>query len=123
MPIIEQEIFDKLSADAGVTAIVSDRIFPLPGDLDAVKPYITFQRISTTPSRGLDGNLNFARYRFQVASVGTTYLESKELANAVRNALDSTSTSTMMANELDQVDEDAGLYTIQDFLIFRGLDT
>ena len=120
MTLIEQDVYARLNV-AGVTAIVGTDIDPLPGDLDATKPYVTYQRISTIPVLGLEGNQDFATYRFQITSVARTYLETKQLANAVRTAMDSTSNATVMDNEFDRVDEDAGLSIVQDYLIYRQL--
>lgn len=120
MPLVEADIHTILSGASAVTDIVGTKIQPIPGKKQP-KPFLTYQRISTVPLVGLEGTQNFATYRVQINCWGRNALESKQLGEAVRQALDA-ETNIVFDNELDLFDEEAGPYAILDFLIYRQID-
>jgi len=85
---IEEALYYHLSHTAGVTALVSTRIYPLVAPQDAARPYLVYQRISTPRVRSHSGPSGLAHPRFQITGVAASYSAARGLANAVRAALD-----------------------------------
>lgn len=85
---IEEVMTLHLLATPAVAALVADRVIPLLIPLDAPRPAIAYQRVST-PERedAHDGPLGPATARIQLTCEGRTYAEAKALARAVRRSL------------------------------------
>lgn len=88
----EGALVSLLSADAGVTAIVADRIHPMTDPQDLVLPKITFQRISTARSAEAgaitnDGPTGLAVAHFQVDCWSADLLGAIRLAAAACRAI------------------------------------
>jgi len=88
MATIEEAIYAHLIADSGVSALVSTRIYPLMIPQDIALPAIAYQRISGPRQTAHDGPIEIAAGRFQITCQGTSYGSAKDVANAVRQALD-----------------------------------
>ena len=84
---MEEAIRTHLLATAGVTALVSQRVYcgarPQGGDL----PDIVINRISGAPVYTDDGNSGLSSARIQVDCYGATYAAAKGVAGAVFNSL------------------------------------
>ncbi|RMD51893.1 DUF3168 domain-containing protein [Candidatus Parcubacteria bacterium] len=85
---IEYGLYNKLKNDAGINALVSGRVYPLRLPQQPTLPAITYQRISTVRLQQLGGVTNNARVRFQIDSFAETFNEIKDIAAAIRAALD-----------------------------------
>jgi len=106
-----------LSADAGVTAIVATRIYPIKLPQNPTYEALTYQRISNT---GQDGTSTLRMSRWQINCWAEQYGEAQVLATAVKAALEEyinllgTPGINMarVVNELDDWDEDAEVYRV-----------
>jgi hypothetical protein len=111
----------------GVT--IGQRCYPIKAPQGAVRPYITFRRISGAPERHMGGPVPLAPARIQVECYAATYGAAKALADAVRLTLDgfrgevAVGTATFYArsialmNDLDdfvepQAGTDDGVYVV-----------
>lgn len=130
MATIEEAIYSHLIADAGVSALVSSRVYPLTIPQDIALPAIAYQRISGPRTHYHAGPSPVAQGRYQITCQAETYSASKGLANAVRSALDGYSGAVtsgeesleiegaFLVNELDGYEFDTEAETVRlDFLI------
>ena len=123
---VGKAIYDILSTDTAIAAIVGTHIFPelAPPDIDA--PYIVYSVVSNSPSdtKNTNGDIDVAS--IEVYSFQTTYNLAVDLGVSVRAALDrKTGTfntieiqSTNYVNEQMDVNEARKLWAaIQDYSI------
>ena len=89
MITIEEGLFAYLSANAGVSALVSTRIYPNKLPQTVTLPALTYQRIDSprVHSHDSSGSVGTARPRFQFDCWATTYAAAKALSDALRGAL------------------------------------
>jgi hypothetical protein len=85
---IEEALYAHLTANAGVLALVSTRVYPLVIPQDIALPAIAYQRISGPRELAHDGPTGMARARIQITCQAATYTAAKAVAEAVRLALD-----------------------------------
>ena len=84
---VTEQVYALLHADAGVTAIVGNRIY-VPGDLQAVPaPYIVHFPVTVQFAETHEAIQNLKIWRYQVSCIGTKYSDAEKLAVAVRIAL------------------------------------
>jgi hypothetical protein len=86
--MIEQDLHDYMTADAGISALVGGKVYPVEMAEEPVYPVITYQKISGAREHTLDGAPTSATPRWQITSWGRTYAEAKALADAVEAAFD-----------------------------------
>jgi hypothetical protein len=136
MATIEEAIYSHLIADAGVSALVSTRVYPLTIPQDIALPAIAYQRISGPRISAHDGPTGLARARIQVTCQASTYTAAKGLAMEVRQALDAFRGSvttegdelveveaSFLANEWDGYETVTGQSTIRvDFMLLYKED-
>lgn len=82
--MIEGALSALILSKSAVTELVDQRVYPVRADQKAALPYVTFQRISGVPARGIAGPTSRATSRFQVNCWGRTIVEAKRLAKAVQ---------------------------------------
>lgn len=85
---IEEAISAHLAADAGVSSLVGNRVYPAVAPQKPEVPYIVYTRISSAREHSHDGASGLARPRFQFDCASRSYIGAMELSNAVRLALD-----------------------------------
>lgn len=88
---VEKAIYSILTdPDVGalVRAIASTRTYPVIAPQAAAYPNIVFRRRATDRQYTLDGNSNLPTAYIEVISNALTYSEARDLANAVRSAMD-----------------------------------
>jgi len=85
--MLEDALYNILSADTDITNIVSTRIYPVIADEQEVEPYIVYQVISAPRNNTLDGVMDLVRARVQVSCWGSSYYEAVQVKEAVRLAL------------------------------------
>ena len=85
--VIEEALYAYLSSHAGLTALVSTRIYPLVMPQNATLPAVTFSKISGPRAHAMQQDAGLAYPRFQVSCWGGTYKQAKEVAGQVRAAL------------------------------------
>lgn len=115
-----EAIYNILSNTAGVTAIVSTRIYPVRLPLDTDYPAVTFQLVSSIPENHKTGRANYFNSRIQVncfavdTSTASGNQKSIDLAVAVKAALERKTPGTYggigvknitLLNEFDLTDD------------------
>ena len=85
--MIESALYAHLVADAGVTALLGTRIYPLDLPQEPTTPCATYHRVSTVPRYVHGADLNFDTVRIQIDCYADSVLGAKTLADAVRDAL------------------------------------
>lgn len=88
MADIKNALFDHLAADAGVLALVSDRVYPQIPDPKAGFPRVTFQLLGTDQVRFLGGSSGIRDVTIQIDSWAQSSPGSVALAAAVNAALE-----------------------------------
>lgn len=85
--MIEQAIYTRLGAFAGLTALVSTRIYPALLPQDPVYPAVTYTTISAERVSAMGADPGVARRRMQVSAWGATFTSASDVAEQVRAAL------------------------------------
>lgn len=124
---IDSALYTRLSGYAGLSALVSNRIYPAPIPQNATYPLCTYQEIDRIPIHVMGGTAGIVHIRYQIDSWATTLAAAKAVAAQVEAALDNyagTSDSVVIKNcflDLGQSspysDEEGVHRYIQDFLI------
>lgn len=97
----ERAIYALLSGDAAVAAIVATRIYPLEAPRDARAPLIIYARGGGNRWRSLTGPSGLAQAEIQVDAYAAEYEAVKDLARAVRHALDGFRGRVLVASDPD----------------------
>jgi hypothetical protein len=109
-----------LSATAGVTALVSNRIYPVTATQNATLPYITYSIVSVNPTDTKDRPSHLDAVRLQVDCWAATYMAAEAIHGAVRDAIDAYTIGETVAGvvldgikyetENDTLDEDVDIF-------------
>ena len=117
---LSESIYSELSTEASITALVSDRVFPVIAPVSADFPLIVYEKFSVDEgysSSGADGIFG-SLYRFHIFS--TTLSNAEAIRSALRSFL-SDKTGTFGTNSLnhlrviaeaDEYEQDTQLYHI-----------
>lgn len=87
MAHLESHIFTLLTTAPAVTAIVGARVFPKVLPPKTRLPALTFERVSGNYDADLEGVTGTANPRIQVSCWAMGYEQAKDLAKAVRTAM------------------------------------
>lgn len=103
-----ERVYALLSANAGVSAIVSTRIYPLIAPQTAAFPRVVYSSPSGQRAETLTGH-SASRVRMQIDAYATTYLGAQALADAIDAAFDTTAGLLLRPVRLNRIDlyEDA----------------
>lgn len=86
---LEADLYNFLSNEASITALVSTRIFPVRvPQAQTTKPCITYTRISGQRIRDFDGEVGIENPRIQIDCWANTFASAFSVADAVRLKLD-----------------------------------
>ena len=85
---VERALYALLTGDAGVSALIGARLYPVIAPLGTAAPYATYQRISARRVRSLTQRSGLSFARIQVDALATTYAGARGLADAIRTTLD-----------------------------------
>lgn len=85
--MLDDALFERLTSGPPA-ALIGDRVYPVVAPQNVTYPCITWQRISRTDVRSLQGPSGYADVRVQVDCWGLTYTATRALAKAVRLRLD-----------------------------------
>jgi len=115
--MIEQGLVTFLLADAGLAALIADRLHDDVLPQKPTVPALVWQRISTPREHSHSGSSHYATPRFQFSCWAKTRLGAIQLANTLRSALDAyqgTMGSELVygsfsENELSGFDAETGL--------------
>jgi Protein of unknown function (DUF3168) len=80
-------VYQRLSTDAGVTAIAGDRVYPGLAEKEAALPYCVYTQVGASPVTSFDGNNRLQDARVRFSCYAAEYKASKQLANAIKNSL------------------------------------
>jgi hypothetical protein len=122
--MIETTLYAVLKADPAVAALVvsggETRIYPLEVPQDVAMPAVVYQRIASAPEVTLAGDVGLDAVRIQVSCWAATYSVAKELAAAVRAAVNASNLRAVTEMELDDRDTETRQYrVIIDFRIWQ----
>jgi len=117
---LETKLYSLLSADEGVLALVSTRIYPLTAPQEAEMPFVVYTRVSSNRLYSLTGYSNLEYPRMQVDCYGVTYSEMKLLSEAVIAALRSSTTFGTEQDDPQEMFEEDGTFRVSiDFAIWN----
>lgn len=91
---IEQKLYEILTANSGVTDLVSTRVYPGSAPDKAVTPYIAYKQVQRKPIKthnnygGSSGTNYLRNVEILIEVLSFSYRESREIAEAVLAALD-----------------------------------
>ncbi len=89
MPTLSPTVFARLTTDAGVSAIVAERVYPLyVREADKVFPYACFKTEAVSSHMASDGPTGLYSADLIVAAVDKTLIGSAALADAIQKSLD-----------------------------------
>jgi hypothetical protein len=86
--MIADALYTILSGFAGLTALVSTRIYPRRAPQEVTAPYVIFQRISTIRDHSHSGPSGLANPRYQFDAYAATPEEADAISDQIRLALD-----------------------------------
>lgn len=127
--MIEAALYSRLTGFAGLSALVSTRVYPATAPQDPTFPLIVYNRISGSRFESLAGSSGLARPRFQFDVYATTYSSAKAVAEQIRLALQGfrgtvASVDIQAVNyngDSDNYEEDSELYVVSlDFEIIHA---
>ena len=123
----EQALFELLTHDAGVSAIVGDRVYPVRLPDEVVLPAMVYAKVSCIRYASHGGPSKLASSRFQLDCYSADYLEAKRLALAAVAALHGKKGGDIQAafndNETDGFSADDGVFRVTaDILIWHRED-
>lgn len=122
MSALEPKIVTLLSGNAGVSALVSTRIYPLILPQDSALPAITYQRVSGGHINSTTGFSDQENPRIQIDSMATTYAGAKTLAAAVFSAMESATTyKAILIGDIDIYEDEPEIYRVSmDFSVWHS---
>lgn len=117
--MIPQMVFQKLTTDPGLSALIAERAYPLVLPQAPTMPALTYRKISDT---GLAQTAAVHRDRYQITVYALTYLAAQAVAAALQNALENWTSanirSALKVNHVDIYDDDTKLFiVITDYLL------
>lgn len=112
-------IYALLQADATVTGLVGDRVYPSGDAPETVaSPYVVWSVVASVPEPLLDGAPPTDQYRVQVDCWATARAAAHATATAVRDALEQA--GYLLGVNLDERDPDTKEYRLSmDFSIWQ----
>lgn len=87
MSLPEEHLFSRLTGFAGLTSLVSSRVYSIKLPSNCTFPAVTYFRVSSNPVESMTGSSALSFARFQLDSWAKTYTEAKNLAEQVRLCL------------------------------------
>lgn len=128
----EAFLFQRLTSQTSVFSLIGSRVFPLIAPQGTPLPLVVYQRTSVDRTQSLAGNVGNPVVTLQLTTYGTSYTSVKQIARAVRLAVDNwtgttagvTIQRTTLTTEADGVDmpsDDQMLpyYSVQQSYQFR----
>lgn len=123
---VEKQLYTRLSTYTPLTAIVSNRIYPVKLPQNVTLPAVSYFRVSTDRHSAMGEDIADVTSRFQVSAWGQTYTSVRSIADVVRAALerysvngaDATIVTIFYINEQDLYEDDLQIYQLaMDFRI------
>ncbi len=112
------DIYQHLSKDLEIQAMVGDRIYPVKLPQDPTYPAITYFQVSGSPIYTKQGKHGVV-LRVQISCWAKSYTAVKQLATKVILAMDGYAKENFNQNEFDIYEDEAEVYQVPlDFNIF-----
>lgn len=111
---VEEKIFSAITASTAITAVTSTRIYPLaiPQGVAAF-PALVYSRAGSLRVHSLSGYSGLENAQIEVTCWATRYDDAKGLAASVHTAMqNATSFQSLLTDDADGIEPDAGLYSI-----------
>lgn len=106
-----------LIADSAVAAIAGSRISPVYRSQDVPVPAVTLSNVGKSPINALNTYAGIDSNRVQADCWADTYTQARQLAEAVRNAMQTA--GHLLEFEADDRDDPSGQFrVIQDFYVW-----
>ena len=97
----EVDVYALLKNNAGVKALVNERVYPLVAPQNAQKPFIVYRVISGLKIQCMGGEIFRGDYRMQLDCYGLTYSSVKSIGQAVKSCL----VGFMSSSDIDMMDD------------------
>lgn len=122
MAVLETLVYQVLRDHAGVSALVSGRVYPLMLPQGCALPAISYQRVSTDHVASMDGYSGLERVRVQIDVMASTYAGAKALATQVMSAMNSTLLFKCVPDsQIDMLENDESTYRVSiDFMVWNS---
>lgn len=114
-------VYNILSNNAALTAVVSTRINPLRIPQESAFPAISYQMVSVIPHPSKSGTSKSDFARVQINSFGTSYQSAVQVADLVRNAMQLTLPSTFNSVYVQTCEFDSEVHLTDDNAAFAGV--
>jgi len=98
---IQSDLYAHISSDAGLTALVSDRVYPVKAPQEPSYPLVSYSMISGQPQNTLDGTGSLNNSLFQFDVYADTYAEALSVADALEAAMAVASFTNSMQSRID----------------------
>jgi len=85
--MIEKAITSRLDGYAGLSALISTRIYPLKLPQDSTMPAVVYQIVSKTRESAMGSDPGLATARVRISSFADSYSSAKDVGEQVRAAL------------------------------------
>lgn len=128
----EAFLFHRLTSQSAVSSLIGARVFPMVAPQGTPLPLVVYQRTGVDRPQSLAGNVGNPVVTLQLTTYGTSYTNVKQIARAVRLAVDGwtgttasvTIQRTTLLTEADGVDLPADdqmlpYYSVQQSFEFR----
>lgn len=114
-------VYNILSNNAALTAVVSSRINPLVLPQESAFPAISYQLISVVPHPSKSGSSKSDFARVQINSFGTSYQSAVEVSDLVRSAMILTLPETYNNVIVQACEYDGEVHMTDDVAAFAGV--
>lgn len=118
---IESDLYSGLTGHAGLSALISTRLYPDVAPQNATRPYVVYQRISTRKFQAISGTVVAYLPRFQFSIYADTALSALNVAAQVQVALLAMSDSSVTIYERP-LENERTTYEDQSHLFRRDFD-
>ena len=114
-------IYNILSNNSALTAVVSTRINPLRIPQESAFRAISYQVVSLVPNPSKSGPSESDFARIQVNSFGTTYQSAVQVADLVRSALEISTPGVFNSVTVQTIYYDGEAHLTEDYAGFEGI--
>ena len=84
---VEAVLFSRLSGFAGLSALISARVYPLVAPQNVQQPYLTYRRVSSIRESAFGSDSNNVTARFQIDVWASSFASARNVAEQVRLAM------------------------------------
>lgn len=116
-------LYNILSNNAALTAVVSNRINPLRIPEKSTLPALAYQVVSNRGNMSKSSASKSDFTRIQVMIVAKTYASAIEVGNLVRNAMEVATPNTFNGVKVQVIEYDGEVHLAEDNAGFAGLST